>query len=55
LYKKAMNGEIPHFTGVSAPYEPPEHPDLIVHSDKEDAVTAADRVLELIKARQVLS
>ncbi len=30
LYKKARTGEIPEFTGISAPYEPPENPELIV-------------------------
>lgn len=32
LYKKARAGAIPEFTGVSAPYEPPEAPDLILDS-----------------------
>jgi bifunctional enzyme CysN/CysC len=30
LYKKARKGEIPDFTGVSAPYEEPENPELVV-------------------------
>ena len=30
LYKKARRGEIPDFTGVSAPYEAPEHPELTI-------------------------
>src|SRR5205823_5438293 len=30
LYKKAMAGELPHFTGVSDPYEPPARPELQV-------------------------
>ncbi len=30
LYRKARQGEIPEFTGVSAPYEPPDVPDLLV-------------------------
>ncbi|HBN83901.1 MAG TPA: adenylyl-sulfate kinase [Clostridiales bacterium] len=33
LYKKALAGEISDFTGVSAPYEEPEHPDLILDTD----------------------
>ena len=33
LYRKARSGEIAEFTGVSAPYEPPEDPDLIVRTD----------------------
>ena len=30
LYKKARAGEIPEFTGISAPYEAPENPELTV-------------------------
>src|SRR5262249_23705929 len=33
LYKKALAGEIAHFTGVSDPYEPPANPDVVVHTD----------------------
>jgi bifunctional enzyme CysN/CysC len=33
LYKKALAREIPEFTGVSAPYEEPENPELIIDSD----------------------
>jgi adenylyl-sulfate kinase len=35
LYAKALAGELPHFTGVSDPYEPPESPELVLHTDKE--------------------
>lgn len=34
LYKKAKAGEIEQFTGISAPYEPPVNPELVVESDK---------------------
>jgi len=34
-YKKARAGEIKEFTGVSAPYEAPLHPELVVHTDRE--------------------
>jgi bifunctional enzyme CysN/CysC len=33
LYRRARTGQIPEFTGVSAPYEPPEDPDMIVRTD----------------------
>jgi len=33
LYKKAINGEIPEFTGISDPYEEPLHPEITVCSD----------------------
>lgn len=35
LYKKARNGEIQNFTGIDAPYEAPEHPELVVETDKQ--------------------
>ena len=35
LYKKALAGEIKHFTGVDDPYEPPLKPEVLVQSDKE--------------------
>jgi bifunctional enzyme CysN/CysC len=33
LYRRAHAGEIPEFTGVSAPYEPPEAPELVIDTD----------------------
>lgn len=33
LYKKARNGEIPHFTGISSPYEEPENAEITVDTD----------------------
>ncbi len=38
LYKKARLGEIKEFTGISAPYERPEHPELIINTSKETNV-----------------
>jgi bifunctional enzyme CysN/CysC len=48
LYAKARAGEIPGFTGVDDPYEPPETPDLVLRSDDGDAQAQADRVLALL-------
>jgi bifunctional enzyme CysN/CysC len=33
LYRRARTGEIPEFTGISSPYEPPESAELVVHTD----------------------
>lgn len=44
LYKKAMAGEIPQFTGVSDPYEPPLNPEVVVHSASESPDESAVRV-----------
>src|SRR5919199_6739409 len=35
LYKKARSGEIAQFTGISDPYEAPEHPEITLHTDRE--------------------
>jgi bifunctional enzyme CysN/CysC len=34
LYKKVRSGEIPQFTGITSPYEPPENPDIILDTEK---------------------
>jgi adenylylsulfate kinase len=54
LYEKAKRGTIKEFTGISAPYEPPENPDLVIQSWKEDALNAAKRVVELIEKRELI-
>jgi adenylyl-sulfate kinase len=45
LYKKALAGEIPQFTGVSDPYEEPERPELVIETEHEDVDTSAYRVI----------
>lgn len=49
LYKKARAGEIKDFTGISAPYEEPEHAEIRIRSDKlspEEAVVVITRYLQ---------
>ena len=49
LYKKALAGEIPNFTGVSDPYEEPLNPEILVESDKEPVDKAVDRIVAKLK------
>lgn len=51
LYKRAQAGEIPHFTGVSAPYEPPTAPELELRTDLEPPAACEARVLALLAER----
>jgi adenylylsulfate kinase len=51
LYKKARAGEIPNFTGISAPYEAPVNPDIVIHTETEDVDTAVLKVIEAISCR----
>jgi len=50
LYKRALAGEIEHFTGISDPYELPEAPELTVHSAQETPQQSADRVWLTLKS-----
>lgn len=54
LYKKALAGEIPHFTGVSDPYEPPVSPAIRVDSATEDVAVSEERVWALLKERELI-
>ncbi|MEE7503750.1 adenylyl-sulfate kinase [Methylobacterium mesophilicum] len=47
LYQRARSGKIPNFTGISAPYEPPTAPDVIVRTE---ALTVQESAEPLIKA-----
>jgi len=49
IYQKAQAGIIKEFTGISAPYEPPDNPELVIQSHEEDAKAAAKKVVELIE------
>lgn len=51
LYKKARQGKIKNYTGISAPYEPPEHPDLVLETDKSDLEECVTQVVNLITQR----
>ena len=46
LYKKALAGEIKNFTGVDDPYEPPEHPELVLDTMTETPQDSLRRLLE---------
>jgi len=48
LYQKALSGEIAAFTGISDPFEEPEHPDLVLETDRETVEQSADKVVEYL-------
>lgn len=45
LYKKALAGEIPNFTGISDPYEPPVNPEIVVHTAEETPEESVAKIL----------
>ena len=51
LYKKARAGEIRDFTGIGAPYEPPEDAEIIVHTDRQTVDESVATILEELLPR----
>ena len=49
LYKKARNGQIPNFTGISSPYEPPVNAEVEIDTSQCTLEEAADYVLREIR------
>lgn len=54
LYQQARAGNLPNFTGIDSPYEPPEAPDLILKSDEHNPDQLADKVLELLYRQGII-
>ena len=49
LYKKARQGLIPDFTGISSPYEVPENPEIVLKTGEETLDQSVDLVLEFLR------
>ncbi|MGR8949936.1 MAG: adenylyl-sulfate kinase [Gammaproteobacteria bacterium] len=54
LYAKARNGEIKGFTGIDDPYEPPEHAEIVLDSDRKNVDTLAAEVCTHLVAAQII-
>ncbi|WP_010269664.1 adenylyl-sulfate kinase [Paenibacillus senegalensis] len=54
LYRKSLAGEIQAFSGVTDPYEEPEHPDLILDTEQCTPEEGAREVIALLQRRQLL-
>ena len=48
LYKKARSGALPNMTGISSPYEAPEHPDFIADGANKTIINLVDDLLPLV-------
>ena len=54
LYKKAREGIIKGFTGISAPYEPPENPEIHIRADRVSVEEAVRQIITEIEKRGLL-
>ncbi|GMU93271.1 MAG: hypothetical protein AMXMBFR4_23290 [Candidatus Hydrogenedentota bacterium] len=55
LYKKARAGQIPEFTGISAPYEEPLNAELTVDTTREPLEDSVQKVLDALAERGIIS
>ena len=55
LYKKARAGEIGEFTGISAPYEPPLDPEIIIDTSEHDLATCVALLVDQLRRDQVIT
>jgi adenylylsulfate kinase len=54
LYKKALKGEIKNFTGIDAPYEVPEEPDVVVRTDIESVEECVTGIINYLRDKQLI-
>ena len=54
LYAKARAGEIPDFTGISAPYEEPETPELTIDTSQNSIKDSAKQIIDYLENHQFL-
>ena len=55
LYARALQGEIPNFTGVTAPYEEPQQPEIVVETDLHTAAALSAKILQELMRAGVVS
>ena len=53
LYKKARAGKIQNFTGIDAPYEAPEKPQVAVHTDKQTVAECVAQIIDHLKVAHI--
>ena len=54
LYARARKGEVKNFTGISAPYEEPLRPDIVVETDKQSLEEEVAAVMNLLREKQLV-
>lgn len=55
LYAKALRGEISNFTGISSPYEEPQHPELIVQTDLTSTEEIVEQIIQELNQRDIIN
>lgn len=51
LYRKAKAGEISNFTGISAPYEAPQRPEIVIESEKQTVRESVEQIIDYLSSK----
>ncbi|MCK4778400.1 MAG: adenylyl-sulfate kinase [Actinomycetia bacterium] len=54
LYKKAIAGEIPNFTGISDPYEEPSNPEIVLDTDELSVEESVEKIIDYFKDKEII-
>ncbi|PTE69592.1 adenylyl-sulfate kinase [Staphylococcus devriesei] len=54
LYEKARSGEIKEFTGISAPYEAPNHPEITINTEQQSVEASVEHIHNYLKEKQYI-
>lgn len=55
LYRRARAGEVPEFTGISAPYDAPDHAEIVLNTDQRTVDQCVDQVTDYLMGRGILA
>ncbi len=55
LYEKARAGIIPNFTGISSPYEKPDHPELVIETDKLTIEECVAKIIAYLQEKNIIA
>lgn len=55
LYKKARAGEIKDFTGISAPYEAPENPEIVIKTHEKSVEECVVQIVEYLQSKGLIT
>ena len=54
LYARARSGQIPNFTGINSPYEPPENPEVVLDTMRSSPAECVDLLICFLRERGIL-
>lgn len=55
FYKRARAGEIKNYTGINAPYEAPNNPELVIDTENETIKQSVGKIIDFLKVRKIIA